>query len=67
MTIFLSIYTMLDRVYYTRALLGVIAGVTAGLVIIPGTDQGEAKASRKFLKYQKEKRNVLASMQLLRV
>ena len=28
---------VLDRVYYTRAILGVIAG----LVIIPGTDQGE--------------------------
>lgn len=32
---------VLDKVYYTRALLGVIAGVIAGLVIIPGTDQGE--------------------------
>ena len=32
---------VLDRVYYTRAILGVIAGVIAGLVIIPGTDQGE--------------------------
>ena len=32
---------VLDKVYYTRVLLGVIAGVIAGLVIIPGTDQGE--------------------------
>ena len=31
---------VLDKVYYTRALLGIIAGVIAGLVIIPGTDQG---------------------------
>jgi hypothetical protein len=32
---------VLDKVYYTRALLGVIAGVIAGLIIIPGTDQEE--------------------------
>ena len=32
---------VLDKVYYTRALLGVIVGVIAGLVMIPGTDQGE--------------------------
>jgi len=32
---------VLNRVYYTRAVIGVIAGVIAGLVIIPGTDQGE--------------------------
>jgi Kef-type K+ transport system membrane component KefB len=31
---------VLDKVYYARALLGVIVGVTAGSVIIPGTDQG---------------------------
>jgi hypothetical protein len=31
---------VLDKVYYIRALLGVIAGVIAGLVIIPETDQG---------------------------
>ena len=29
-----------DRIYYLRAIFGVIGGVVAGLVIIPGTDQG---------------------------
>ena len=31
---------MFDRIYYMRAALGVIGGVIAGLVIVPGTDQG---------------------------
>lgn len=31
---------MFDRIYYMRAALGVIGGVIAGLIIVPGTDQG---------------------------
>jgi membrane protein insertase Oxa1/YidC/SpoIIIJ len=31
---------LFDRVYYMRAVLGVIGGIVAGLVIIPGSDQG---------------------------
>jgi protein-S-isoprenylcysteine O-methyltransferase Ste14 len=31
---------MFDRIYYMRAVLGVIGGIVAGLVIVPGTDQG---------------------------
>ena len=30
---------MFDRIYFMRAVLGVIGGIVAGLVIIPGTDQ----------------------------
>ena len=32
----------LDRVFYMRAILGLIAGVTAGFVIAPGTPQSNA-------------------------
>jgi protein-S-isoprenylcysteine O-methyltransferase Ste14 len=31
---------MFDRIYYMRAALGVIGGVIAGFIIVPGTDQG---------------------------
>jgi hypothetical protein len=31
---------MFDRIYYLRAVLGIIGGVMAGLIITPGTDQG---------------------------
>jgi uncharacterized membrane protein YjjP (DUF1212 family) len=31
---------ILDKVYYMRVLVGVIAGVAAGIIIIPASDQG---------------------------
>lgn len=31
---------ILDRVYYMRVLVGIIAGVAAGIIIIPASDQG---------------------------
>jgi protein-S-isoprenylcysteine O-methyltransferase Ste14 len=32
----------LDRVFYTRAILGMVAGVIVGLAIAPGADQASA-------------------------
>lgn len=32
----------LDRVFYTRAILGLVAGVIVGVAIGPGTDQASA-------------------------
>ena|ERR671923_1816912 len=32
----------LDRIFYMRAILGLIAGIISGIVIAPGTDQNTA-------------------------